>query len=138
MLDKGARSETRRWRRQLMAQRLAVMATSPEDYQRLGLSPTTIAPWEDGARTDSWGGTYEWWFFDARLADGAKLVISFMDKDLSQPQKPLSPLLRLNLELPDGRIFDKQVHYPAGEWSAAKEHADVHICDNPFNGDLHP
>ena len=120
-----------------MAQKLAVMATSPEDYQRLGLSPTTIAPWEDGARTDAWAGTYEWWYFDARLADGAKVIISFMNKDLSQPQKPLSPLLRMNLELPDGRIFDKQVHYPAGEWSAAKEHADVHIGDNLFTGDLH-
>jgi hypothetical protein len=120
-----------------MGQRLAVMASSPADYQRLGLSPTTVAPWEDGARTDDWAGTYEWWYFDARLADGAKLVISFMDKDLSEPQKPLSPLLRLNLELPDGRIFDKQVHYPPSEWSAAKDHADVHIGDNQFIGDLH-
>jgi hypothetical protein len=120
-----------------MAEKLAVMATSPADYQRLGLSPTSIAPWEDGARTDASAGTYEWWYFDAHLADGAKLVISFMDKDIAEPQKPLSPLLRLNLELPDGRIFEKLVRYPRDEWSAAKDHADVHLGDNRFTGDLH-
>ena len=30
-----------------MADTLAVMASSPADYERLGLSPTSIAPWED-------------------------------------------------------------------------------------------
>jgi len=54
-----------------MADKLAMIASSPEDYQRLGLSPTAIAPWEDGARTDGSAGTYEWWYFDAHLADGA-------------------------------------------------------------------
>jgi hypothetical protein len=82
-------------------------------------------------------GGHRWWCFDAYLADGAKLVMSFMEKDLGQPQKPLSPLLRLNLELPDGRIFDKAVRYPPSEWSAAKDHADVHLSKNQFTGDLH-
>ena len=57
-----------------MADELAVMATSPEDYERLGLSPTFIAPWEKGTRTDDSAGTYEWSYFDAHLADGANLV----------------------------------------------------------------
>src|ERR1700694_256589 len=119
-----------------MAEKLAVMASSPADYQRLGLSPTSIAPWEDGARTDASAGTYEWWYFDAHLADGPKLVVSFMDKDLAEPQKRLSPLLRLNLDLPDGRHFEKVVHYPPSEWSAAKEHADVRLGKNRFAGAL--
>ncbi len=120
-----------------MAGELADMADSPADYQRLGLSPTSIAPWEDGARTDGSAGTYEWWYFDAHLADGAKLVVAFMNKDLADPQKPLSPLLRLELELPDGRHFEKLVHYRPGEWSAAKDHADVRLGGNRFTGDLH-
>jgi len=120
-----------------MAKKLAVMASSPEDYKRLGLSPTTIEPWEDGARTDGSAGTYEWWYFDAHLADGAKLVVSFMDKDIPDSQKPLSPLLRLNLELPDGRLFEKLVRYAPSQWSAAKDHADVRLSDNRFTGDLH-
>jgi hypothetical protein len=117
-------------------QKLAVMANAPADYKRLGLAPT-IAPWEDGARTDNAAGTYEWWYFDAHLADGAKLVVAFMNKDIAEPQKPLSPLLRLELDMPDGRRFEKLVHFPASAWSAAHDHADVRIGDNRFTGDLH-
>ena len=120
-----------------MAGTLAMMASSPADYERLGLSPTSIAPWEDGARTDDSAGTYEWWYFDAHLADGAKLVVTFMNKDIAEPQKPLSPLLRLDLDLPDGRHFEKLVHYPLGEWLTAKDRADVRLGENRFTGDLH-
>jgi hypothetical protein len=121
-----------------MAQTLAVTLSTPEDYERLGLSPTSIEPWEDGARTDDSPGTYEWWYFDAHLADGAKLVVSFMNKeDIAQPRTPLAPVLRLNLDLPDGRHFEKAVHYPPGEWSAAKDRADVRLGRNRFTGDLH-
>jgi hypothetical protein len=100
---------------------LAVMASSPADYQRFGLSPTSIAACEDGARTDDSAGTYEWWYFDAHLADGAKLVVTFMNKEIAEPQKPLSPLLRLNLDLPDGRHFEKLVHYPPDACSTARD-----------------
>jgi hypothetical protein len=119
------------------ANRQAVMANSPEDYARLGLSSTSIEPWEDGARTDDSAGTYEWWYFDAHLGDGAKLVIAFMNKDIAEPQKPLSPLLRLELDLPDGRHFEKVIHFPASAWSAARDHADVRLGNNRFTGDLH-
>jgi hypothetical protein len=117
-------------------EKLAVMANAPEDYERLGLAPT-IEPWEDGARTDNSAGTYEWWYFDAHLADGAKLVVAFMNKDIAEPTKPLSPLLRLELDLPDGRRFEKLVQFPASAWSAARDHADVRLGDNRFTGDLH-
>jgi hypothetical protein len=102
-----------------MAHELAVMASGPADYERLGLSPTSIAPWEDGARTDDSAGTYEWWYFDAHLADGAKLVVVFMNKYIPDPKHLLSPL-RLDLDLPDGRHFGKIVPYPPSAWSAAK------------------
>ena len=117
--------------------KLATMADSPEDFQRLRLSPTQIQPWEDGARTDDSAGTYEWWYFDAHLADGAKLVVAFMNKDIAAPNKPLSPLLRLELDLADGRRFEKLVHFPASAWSAAHDHADVRLGANRFTGDLH-
>ena len=68
----------------------------------------------DGARTDDSAGTCEWWYFDAHLADGAKLVVAFMNKAVADPQKPL---LRLELELPAGRHFEKLVHFPAF-WAA--------------------
>src|ERR1700730_12582543 len=117
--------------------RLAVMANSSADYVRFGLSPTSIEPLEDGARTDDSAGTYEWWYFDAHLVDGAKLVIAFMNKDIAAPQKPLSPLLRLELDLPDGHHFEKIIHFTAQAWSAARDHADVRLGNNRFTGDLH-
>src|SRR5260370_686490 len=60
-----------------------------------------------------------------------------MNTDSSEPQKPLSPLLRLALDLPGGRHCEKLVHYPPGEWSAATDHADVRLGENRFTGDLH-
>ncbi|MCW2672875.1 MAG: hypothetical protein JWP14_1464 [Frankiales bacterium] len=120
-----------------MADTLAVIAKAPTDYERFGLSPTSIAPWEDGARTDNSAGTYEWWYFDAHLADGAELVVTFLNKEYAEPQKPLAPLLQLDLDLPDGRHFEKVVHHPPGDWSAAKDHADVRLGENRFAGDLH-
>jgi hypothetical protein len=89
-----------------MVQKLAVMADLPSDYERLGVSRGDVAMWEDGARTDDAAGTYEWWYFDAHLDDGAKLIIAFMNKEIPTPDKPLTPLLRLELTLADGRHFE--------------------------------
>src|ERR1700685_4784309 len=86
---------------------LAGRAASDADYERLGLCPGTIAPWEDGARTDGGRGSFEWWYFDAHLDDGAALVVVFQTKDFTEPQKPLTPLVRINLDLPDGRSLQK-------------------------------
>jgi hypothetical protein len=116
---------------------LAVTASAEEDYRRLGLDRGTVRPWEDGARTDNRRGTYEWWYFDAHLQDGSTLVVVFLNKDINSPNKPLEPTIRLNLDLADGRSFEKIVSFPASAWSAATEHADVKIAANRFTGDLH-
>jgi hypothetical protein len=116
---------------------LAVTASSDADYERLGLARNDIKPWEDGARTDDRPGTYEWWYFDAHLEDGTKLVVVFMDKDLTTPRKPLEPVIRLNLDLADGRGFEKFVTFDPAVWSSARDHADVRIRENRFTGDLH-
>ena len=115
---------------------LAVIASSDTDYDRLRLARDDIEPWEDGARTDDRPGSYEWWYFDAHLDDGAKLVIVFSDKNLATPQKPLDPTIRLNLDLVDGRSFEKIVTFDRALWSSAKDHADVRIGENRFTGDL--
>ena len=116
---------------------MAAIASSDADYARLGLARGDIKPWEDGARTDDRPGSYEWWYFDAHLEDGAKLVVVFMDKDLATPQKPLEPTIRLNLDLADGRSFEKVVTFDPAVWSSAKDHADVRIGENRLTGDLH-
>ena len=55
---------------------LAATASSDADYERLGLARHDIKAWEDGARTDDRPGTYEWWYFDAHLDDGARKNIN--------------------------------------------------------------
>ncbi|MDX6211702.1 MAG: hypothetical protein QOF82_789, partial [Frankiales bacterium] len=42
----------------------ARLGTTTDDYERLGIRPHVIKPWEDGMRTDGSRGTYEWWYFD--------------------------------------------------------------------------
>lgn len=116
---------------------LAVTAHTDADYQRLGLARRDVEQWEDGARTDGRPGGYEWWYFDAHLVDGTKMVVIFMTKDLSTPQVPLTPTIRINLDLPDGRSLQKIASFDAGTWSAATDHADVRIGENHFTGDLH-
>ena len=116
---------------------LAGRAASDADYERLGLSHGTISPWEDGARTDGGRGSFEWWYFDAHLDDGASLVVIFMNKDFTQPHKPLAPVIRINLDLPDGQSFEKSQTFAPEEYSAATDHADVRIGSNRFEGDLH-
>jgi hypothetical protein len=116
---------------------LAVTASSDAEYTRFGLARHDIKTWEDGSRTDGRAGTYEWWYFDAHLDDGSKLVVVFLDKDVAAAQKPLEPTIRLNLDLADGRSFEKIVTFDPALWSSAKDRADVRIGENRFTGDLH-
>jgi hypothetical protein len=70
-----------------MANKLAVMADSPSDYERLGLSPTTIARWEDGKRTGDSAGTYEHALSRAkRLPDVGGTVIVVKPATTTGPQ----------------------------------------------------
>src|SRR5882724_1810925 len=116
---------------------LSRLGTTAEDYARIGISPDQVAPWEDGARTDGGAGTYEWWYFDAHLDDGAKLVVVFFTKNFTDIGKPLAPMIRIDLDLPDGTSHHKIGEFTPEEFSAAKDLCDVRIGANTFSGDLH-
>jgi hypothetical protein len=110
---------------------------SAEDHQRFGLSPTSIAPWEDGLRTDGAPGTYEWWYFDAHLDDGSTLVIVFFTKPITGTSGPLAPAVQLDLTRPDGSKLTKTMAFDAANFSASKDRCDVKIGPHRFEGDLH-
>ena len=115
----------------------ARMATRPEDLERWGLT-THIEQWEDGLRTDpAQHGQYEWWYFDAHLDNGAKLVVIFHTKDVTAPDTGLEPRIQIDLDLPDGRTFNLNVPFEASEFSASTRGCDVRIGQNVFSGDLH-
>jgi hypothetical protein len=116
---------------------LSRLGSSAEDYARIGISPGQVVPWEDGARTDGNAGTYEWWYFDSHLDDGAKLVVVFSTKNFTDIDKPLTPVIRIDLDLPDGTSHNKVVEFEPDEFSASNERCDVRIAGNSFSGDLH-
>jgi len=114
------------------------LADRPEDFHRLGLNPHSIGRWEDGIRTDpSRRGTYEWWYFDAHLDDGAKLVVVFYTKPITAANGRLAPTILINVTLPDGTAVEKTQSFPDASFSATTESCGVHIADNSFEGDLH-
>jgi hypothetical protein len=115
----------------------ARLGSTPDDYARIGVEPRAIKLWEDGMRTDGSRGTYEWWYFDANLDDGAKLVVVFLTKEFAASKKPLSPAIRIDLTLPDGTSLQKIGEFAAETFSASTETCDVRIGDNAFVGDLH-
>src|SRR5438552_2500916 len=85
----------------------ARMGSTGADYARFGIQADAIKPHEDGLRTDGGPGSYEWWYFDAHLGDGAKLVVVFFTKDFTAIDKPLAPMIRIDLTLPDGTTMEK-------------------------------
>jgi hypothetical protein len=116
---------------------LSRLGSTAEDYERIGIKPDQVLPWEDGARTDGSAGTYEWWYFDAHLDDGTKLVVVFFTKNFTDIKKPLTPMIRIDLDLPDGTSYNKIGEWGQEEFSASRDHCNVRIGDNSFTGDLH-
>lgn len=118
--------------------RKSFLADRPQDYQRFGTTPHTIEVREDGIREDSSKpGYYEWWYFDAHLDNGAKIVVTFFTKDAASPKSGLQPSIEVDLDLPDGRSLHKHGSFSASQFSAASDTCDVRIADNRFVGDLH-
>ncbi|MCW2761572.1 MAG: hypothetical protein JWR85_1773 [Marmoricola sp.] len=115
----------------------ARLARTAEDYTAIGIEPGAVKHWEDGMRTDGRPGTFEWWYFDAHLDDGAKLVVVFFTKDFTTVNKPLAPIIRINLTLPDGTTLEKLAELDPETFSAATDTCDVRIGENAFAGDLH-
>jgi predicted secreted hydrolase len=113
-----------------------IVAEGAQFLTRDGLS-LEPAPWEDGLRTDTKPGTFEWWYFDAHLDDGSTAVIVYLTKPLLQRTDPLTPTLFLTITRPDGKKLTGLPSYPANQFRAAREQCDVQIGPNWVRGDLH-
>ena len=81
----------------------------PEDYSRLNVQPQKVAPWEDGRRDTSRPGAFEWWYFDAILDDGTKVVSVFMPKHRENlAHDGNSPTFTCSSRSPMGRSTSKR------------------------------
>jgi hypothetical protein len=116
---------------------VAFLGTDTEHYDAIGIE-REIHVSEDGLRTDpAQSGTYEWWYFDAHLDDGAKLVVTFYTKDFAAAHTGLAPLITIDLDLPDGSTINKRAFFDPATFSASTEGCDVRIAENRFAGNLH-
>ncbi len=107
------------------------------DFKKYGLNPSNSPEkWEDGMRSDGSSGTYEWWYLDSHLEDGSTAVIVFFTKHFNNVNKPLSPLITIEMERPDGVKIIKSINYEDKLFSSAKDSCDVRIGDNYFRGNL--
>lgn len=113
------------------------ISKDPADFKFLGMKEGNQPEvWEDGMRTDGGKGTYEWWYFDAHLDDGATVVVTFFPKPMAPLNKPLTPHIDLEYDHPDGTSYKKQLFFDEDEFSASKDKCDVRMGDNYFRGDL--
>ncbi|MEV6315479.1 hydroxyneurosporene dehydrogenase [Streptomyces sp. NPDC051776] len=115
----------------------AVIGTRPEHYERLGITPGVIQPWEDGLRTDAADGTFEWWYCDAHLEDGSTLTVEFHTKPpFVSPKSPLTPFVLASLTLPDGTRIDRTCTEAPDAFTASTEGCDVTIGAGTFRGSV--
>ena len=99
----------------------------------LGLSDE-IQLFEDGLRTKARSGSYEWWYFDSKYADGSSLVIIFYTKPVTSFAKDFKPFVSLNYIKPNGREIRTKLE--SADYSFAEDKCDVRIGECYIRGDL--
>ena len=93
-----------------------------------------VQPFEDGIRTEEKSGSYEWWYFDSKYADGSSLVIIFYTKPVTSFGKDFKPYVTLNYINPNGKEIRTQVK--SGDFSFSKEKCDTRIEKCYIRGNL--
>jgi hypothetical protein len=63
--------------------------------------------------------------------------VVFFTKELTAIDKPLAPMIRIDLTPPDGTTVEQLAEFDAEVFSASTGTCDVRIGDNVFAGDLH-
>lgn len=113
------------------------LLNQPADYQRLGINPDHVEVWEDGRRDDDRAGAMGWWYFDALLDDGTKVVVHFHTKQpATAKSKTARPQSGLLITLPDGTVYADEPFCQPEEMRCAKEKCDVHFGQSWVTGDL--
>jgi len=115
----------------------ATLGDRPAHFDRLGLDPTTVAPWEDGLRTDPSARGLEWWYYDCRLDDGTRVTVELHTKPpIASPSSPLAPFVTIVWTPPAGAPIVKNAMLAAADFAASKAGCGVRIGANFCRGDL--
>jgi predicted secreted hydrolase len=114
----------------------ATLGKEQKHYESLSIFKDSIQVKEDAMRTTGKRGTYEWWYFDAHLEDGSKIVIVFFTKPTHKVNGPLKPLCTVDIDWPDGSKIHREYSAPVKNCQFSKKQCDVVIGNNFFRGDL--
>ena len=112
------------------------LGTTPEDYSREGMNPEAIESWEDGLRTNMQRGTFEWWYFDAEMDDGTKVVVVFYTKNMFQLEKSAEPQISIEITPPGEETIRKFAAYASELSTFSTEGFNVTMESNYGYGDL--
>ena len=101
--------------------------------EEIGLTEKVQA-FEDGLRTEAKSGSYEWWYFDSKYADGSSLVIIFFTKHVTSFSSKFKPYVSLNYISPNGKELRTELW--SDDYSFSSEGCDIKIGDCYVKGDL--
>ena len=100
------------------------------------LQPNELGPvvsiWEDGLRTTGKNSEFEWWYFDAKLNDGAIIVAYFWKVHFVGDQY----FIGLNYTNPNGKDIFKMKYFNSNSVSFSKDSCNVVFGNNHFIGNL--
>ena len=88
--------------------------------------------WEDGRRSGSKSGEYEWWYFDTKLDDGSVVVAYFWTL------KAFKEIfyIGVNYDHPDGTSYKKIRFFNKKDINIEIDKCDLKYKNNVFKGDL--
>lgn len=117
-----------------MKNKIARLADSERDYQRLGLGKH-IELWEDSHRTNGKFGEYEWWYFDGKMDDGSNLVIVYYTQPVTAIALGYAPSITFSLTK-DGKHIQDSITAKKKDCFFDREKCDVKIGNSFCRGDL--
>jgi len=94
-----------------------------------------IPPHFDGAHPSPGNFYFEWWYFDAEMEDGHKVVCVVQRPDLRYPLKRRDCVMMLYIQTPQGEGMRHYVPFPLGDLEAATATCDVRVGGNRIRGE---
>lgn len=115
----------------------ARLMNQPQDFEKFGIDPHIVAPWEDGIRNTDAIGNNEVWYFDADLDDGSKVIVGFRPKTVDGMQKGgFAPNLNLAITRPNGETTQNFTFASLEDSTMSKEKCDVRFGSDYCTGDF--
>lgn len=109
---------------------------SAEDFDREGMNQNQIEVWEDGLRTTMRPGNFEWWYFDAEMDEGTKVVVVFFTKSMFELNESANPHISIEITPPGEETISTVGFFAPNMATFSVDRFDVTMAENYGYGDL--